>query len=108
MFCKCAVVLLSLYCSAILLTIEIMQIDTKMPYKKMLENSNIRYTKDQIFKQKIRTKEIERKRHEKRKKRRTTQEKGRKWHEKRKNRRKALRPGGGGGAVAKPVINLYY
>ena len=45
-----------------------------MPYKKMLENSNIRYTKDQIFKQKLRTKEIERKRHEKRKNMRTTQE----------------------------------
>ena len=59
-------------------------IDTKMPYKKMLENSNIRYTKDQIFKQKLRTKEIERKRHEKRKNMRTTQEIGRKRHEKRK------------------------
>ena len=56
-----------------------------MPYKKMLENSNIRYTKDQIFKQKLRTKEIERKRHEKRKNMRTTQEIGRtKKHEKRK------------------------
>ena len=50
-----------------------------MKYKRMIENSRIRCTKDQIFEQKDEK----------------TQEIGRKRHEKRKKRRKALRPGGG-------------